>query len=384
MKARLITITGIFLILLILSPFAVNAQAEGFIKGQLFNGTESGSSTARQPVILTIYLDDIDNGTRETLTDDNGMFLFEGLDTTPGYRYQVKTTFQSADYYSEELEFVEDSANLTLVLPVFDSTESDADISIMASHVIIYATEGHFHITEYYLFQNDSDRTYIGKPYSGNVSQRETLRLSLPRDADSLQIEGESMGSYIQLAPGGFIDTMPIQPGNKEVAYSYTTEYVEGVYTYIQDVFYPIGNMELLISGDVSITASEHMIRNEPFQSKGESFQHYTAIDVAPGQQMSLVLTESSPTETPVNPFWIIIIIVLLIVAAYFVYYLRSKKGVPSRQEDTDEDMEGLLNRIAGLDDDYENGIIGEDEYHELRNKYKNRLADLMENLDGD
>jgi hypothetical protein len=384
MKARLITVTGIFLILLTISPFTVNAQTEGVIEGRLFNGTESGSSTAGQTVTLITYLDDIETGTRDTLTDNNGMFLFEGLDEAPGYSYQVKTVFQSADYNSEKLEFTEGSANLTLELPVFDSTESDEDISIMSSHVIIYVLEGYLYVTEYYLFLNNSDRTYIGDPYSGNVSQRETLRLSLPRDAENLQIGDGLMDSYVQLASGGFIDTMPVQPGTKEVAYTYMTDYAEGKYTYLQDVFYPIGNMELLINGNVSITASELMIKNEPFQSQGESFQHYTAMNVSPGQQLSLVLTESTSSGTGIDPFWIIIIIILLIVAAYLVYYLRTRKRVISEHVETGDDVEELLNIIAGLDDDYENGIIDENEYRELRDEYKNRLAGRMENSDGD
>jgi hypothetical protein len=384
MKARLITVTGIFLILLTLSPFAVNAQAEGVIEGRLINGTESGSSTTGQTVTLLTYLDDIETGARETLTDDNGMFLFEGLDTTSGYSYQAKTVFRSVEYGSEKLEFAEGSADLTIELPVFDSTESDNDISIMSSHVIIYVEVGYLYITEYYLFLNNSDRTYIGDPYSGNASQRETLRLSLPRDAENLQIGDGQMDSYVQLAQGGFIDTMPVQPGTKEVAYSYITEYSEGRYTYLQDVFYPIGNMELLINGNVSITHSELMIENEPFQSQVESFQHYTAMDVTPGQQLSLVLAESTSSGTGINPFWIIIIIILLIAVAFLVYYLRTGKGVIAERKETGDDVEELLNIIADLDDNYENGIIDEKEYRELRDEYKARLAGLMENSDGD
>jgi len=383
MKAGLIAITGIILVLLSVSTFAVHAQTEGYIEGWLVNGTESGSSTSGQSVILTTYLDDIERNTRNTLTDDNGMFLFEGLDTAPGYSYQVKTTFLSADYYSEDLEFVEGSENLSVALPVYDSTESDADISIMSSHVIIYVEEEDVFTTEFYLFHNNSDLTYIGTPYSENMSKRETFRLSLPQNAENLQIESESADAYIQSASGDLIYTRPVQPGTKEVAFSYMTEYAGGTYTYTQDVFVPINNMELLINGDVTIAPSEFMVRNEPFQSQGATFQHFTATDVAPGEQLSLVLTESSSTGSKAEPFWIIIIIILVIIAAYLMYYLRKKKKVASMPTEND-DVEELLNIIAGLDDDFESGIIDENEYQELRDKYKNRLADLMEKSDGD
>ncbi len=383
MKTRLITITGIFLILLSLSPFAVHAQAEGFIEGRLFNRTVSGSNTDGQPVTLIIYLDDIETGTRDTLTDNSGSFRFEGLDTTPGFSYRVQTSFQSVDYNSEKLEFVEGSANLTTILPVFDSTENDNDIVITSSHVIIYVNEGQLYITEFLMFRNDSDRTYIGKPYSGNVSQRETLRLSLPMDAQNLQIGNEFTDSYIRLDSGGFIDTVPVQPGTREMAFSYVTEYVDGEYKYLQDVFYPIGSMEVLVNGNVSITESELMAENEPFQSQGESFQHYTASGLTPGQQLSLVLSETASTGQ-INPFWIVVTVVLMIVAVLLVYYLRRGKGVVLERKETGDDVEELLNIIASLDDNYENGIIDENEYRELRDKYKNSLADLMEEPDGD
>lgn len=383
MKTRLITITGIFLILLSLSPFAVHAQAEGFIEGRLFNRTVSGSNTGGQPVTLIIYLDDIETGTRDTLTDNSGSFRFEGLDTTPGFSYRVQTSFQSVDYNSEKLEFVEGSANLTTILPVFDSTENDNDIVITSSHVIIYVNEGQLYITEFLMFRNDSDRTYIGKPYSGNVSQRETLRLSLPMDAQDLQIGNEFTDSYIRLDSGGFIDTVPVQPGTREMAFSYVTEYVDGEYTYLQDVFYPIGSMEVLVNGNVSITESELMAENEPFQSQGESFQHYTASGLTPGQQLSLVLSETASTGQ-INPFWIVVTVVLMIAAVLLVYYLRRGKGVVLERKETGDDVEELLNIIASLDDNYENGIIDENEYRELRDKYKNSLADLMEEPDGD
>ena len=69
---------------------------------------------------------------------------------------------------------------------------------------------------------------------------------------------------------------------------------------------------------------------------------------------------------------------------AFLVYYLRTGKGVIAERKETGDDVEELLNIIAGLDDDYENGVIDEKEYRELRDEYKARLAGLMENSDGD
>jgi 5-hydroxyisourate hydrolase-like protein (transthyretin family) len=255
---RLVWLVTIFL-LLSPSPLAFAAEPDsGTIEGQIINGTEGGSSVANLEVTLQTYQNGAEVEATTAITDAEGRFVFAGLSTEPGYSYQVTLTFQQADYNSDWLTFDDGETNKSIEVTVYDATTSDGSIRVMTAHTVMYPELDSLRVEEYLLVVNESDRTYIGaREIAEGV--RETLWFSLPDEATELQPGYGLMECCIYGSEDGFVDTMPVLPGGRELAYSYRINYNSGEYTFLRKVNYPTINYDLLVQGENVELASDQL-----------------------------------------------------------------------------------------------------------------------------
>src|SRR3972149_320823 len=124
---RVLTLTLVFLMIMITigRPSPALATGEGVISGQVVNKTANGSAVGTVEVTLTQYL----NGTatsdgQKVTTDAAGKFEFRGLSADNGTAYTVSTSFQDADYISEDIVLTSASPLQSVELDVYDSTTS--------------------------------------------------------------------------------------------------------------------------------------------------------------------------------------------------------------------------------------------------------------------
>ena len=371
----------ILLVLLIslslLLPASVSAAetGEGIIEGQVINGTENGGTVENQEIILTTYLDGAEVETKSTLTDPDGSFLFSELPTEAGYSYDVAIFYQEAEYHSERLVFADDGYVKSIVLDVYDATENPEAIQIEVAHVIIYAEPDILHVEEYFIFFNESDKTYIGTPSSNDDSTRETLRFSLPEGASGLQISRGLMDCCITSTENGLVDSMAVLPGPKEIVYSYHIYLDSKKYVFSEGVNYPIKNLTLLIQGDNIDISSEQLFASEPLSVEGTAFNHLSGNNIARGEVISVRLSNLPVTGNSANMIWLALILAILTIGFLFVFALRRRKlGVvvpPGHEEQSDQEA---LTELAQLDDDFEDGKIDEEVYRRLRAEKKSRL----------
>jgi len=211
-------------------------------------------------VILKTYLNEAEVDSTTTKTDAEGYFVFDGLSTELDYSYDVIVNFQQAEYYGERLSFNEGETSKFTGVNVYDATTNDEAIKVATAHTIIYIGQGSLQVKEYFLFVNEADRTYVGPNENGDTG---TLTFSLPQGATELQSSMGLMDCCIVGSEGGFIDTMPVLPGSKEVAYSYKLPYSSQRHTLSQTINYPIINFDLLIQGE-GIEALRRTTRDEP------------------------------------------------------------------------------------------------------------------------
>ena len=170
----------VILTLSLTAPALAAEPDSGIIEGQVVNGTEGGSSVADQNITLNIYLNDAEVDSTTAKTDAQSRFVFEGLSTELGYSYQVTLNFQQADYTGDWISFDDGETNEFTEVTVYDSTTSDEAIRVAMAHTIIYVEQGSLEVVEYYLFVNETDRTYIGSTMATADGTKETRRFSLP------------------------------------------------------------------------------------------------------------------------------------------------------------------------------------------------------------
>ena len=317
------------------SPASALAAGNGVIKGQLFNGTENGSSVANQVVTLKTYLGDAKVGSTTTKTDAEGNFVFADLVTNPNYSYEATVTFQEAVYSGGRLTFAEGETTKIAKIAVYDSTASDETIKVAMEHVYIYVGQDSLKIKEIYLISNESNRTYIGSKEVPARVGKETLKFSLPKGATALQYGGELMEASVVPDEEGFIDTMPVLPTavgeEKLITISYNVSYSGGEYTYSQRVNYPMYGFFIFVQGDSSVVASDQLLPGGLVELEGTQFNYLYGGSLVPGVTLVAHLSNLSGRAKQTIVLWALLGLVALILG--FIYLLRKKRAQPLSSE---------------------------------------------------
>jgi len=176
----------------------------------------------------------------------------------------------------------------------------------------------------------------------------------------------------------GFTDSMPLLPGMKEVAYSYQLSYSSGTYTLPRKVNYPTTEFDLLVKGEGIDVTGDKLTPGEPMDIEGVRYNHLSSGDLAPGDILTVRLSSLSTPNDQETVKWTAIALVLLA----FGFFLVKKRFQPaSPEESIAQRRQRLLAELASLDDDYEDGKIGEEVYHRLRAEKKAQLFELMQKL---
>ncbi len=358
----------------------VLAAEDGVIEGLVVNGTEGGSSSvADQDITLKTYLDNAEVASTPTETDADGYFIFDGLETELGYSYQITLAFQGADYYSEWLSFAEGETTKSTEVVVYDSTTSGEAIKVNMSLTIIRTELDNLWVTEHYLFVNEADLTYIGSRVATAEGDKETLRFSLPEGATELEYTYGLMECCTYDSEEGFVDTMPVLPGDKLVTYSYKLDYSSGAYTFSQGMYYPTAAYSLLVEGESTKVASDRLTAEGLMEYEGSLFNHLSGANLAPGDILDIRLSGLPQATNQASIMWVVLAVVILGAASGFIYLKRKGRLQPvSHEDDFAQRRQRLLVELAQLDDDFEAGKIQEESYHRLRSAKKTQLVELV------
>lgn len=372
----------ITIILLSLSAPALAAEpGKGIIEGRVVNGTAGGSSVAGQMVTLTTYLNDAESGTSTSQTNAEGQFAFSGLSTGTGYSYEIKLAYQGAGYTGELLNFTANETTKYTTLTVYDSTNSDKAVNITAAHTIIYLGDGNLEVVEYLVFNNASDRSYIGSGEITTTGSRRTLKLPLPIKVAELKYGGDLVSRYVLQDANGLFDTMVVLPGEKLIAYSYKVDYSSGAYKFSRKIDYPVTVYSFLVEGESTRVTSERLAAGTPMTLEGVKFNTLSGNNLAAGDTVDVRLSGLPQTSNQLAIIWVVLVLIVLVVGGSFIY-LKKKKSLQAVSIDgrPDQLKQRLLLELADLDDDFEDGRIEKDTYAKLRAEKKAQLVGLMQN----
>jgi hypothetical protein len=353
------------------------AESDGVISGQVINGTEDGGSVADLDITLETHLGDAEPIVTNSKTDAEGRFIFEGLNTDPVYGYHAKIEYQQAEYDGGHIAFAEGETAKTAEVWIYDSTTSAEAIIVAMAHTVIYVSEESLQVTEYFMFINQGDRTYIGSVEVTTDGQKETIRLPLPSDATEIQLGSQLMDCCIVAGEDCIIDTMPVLPGYKEMAYSYQVSHSSSEYTIARTMDYPTNSYELLVQGSGVTVSSEQMEAQEPLTIEGATYEYLSAVGLVPGDTLAIQLTGLPRDESQQVLLWVMG--ALLVLGSVFGYTMRRRKTQPAGATSPERQKQQLLADIARLDDDYEAGRITEESYRQQRVGKKGRLTKLMQ-----
>ncbi len=387
----------IFALLALTLAGSVGAQeaGKGIIDGQLVNKTPGGAAVSGVEVTLKTFTQEKEAGSQTTKTDAQGRFRFEGLDITKDITntYQVVVPdYQGAEYDGDYLTFAPDKTTIPLEMAVYDPTTDGSTIKVVATHVVMYVQEGNLLVEEFYQFSNSADKTYVGTKVVDDQGRKETLRFGLPTGASQIEIGAGLLEQRVVGTAGGFVDTVGVAPGNKEVSFVYIIPFSGGKYDFSKAVEYPTDSLNFFVQRQSGIQISSSQLTDlGTVQAQNMEFARYSGKNLAPGTVINASLSGLAAVSSQDDLRWVALIGAAVVLAGLLGLWWRRRRGTPQMEVSTvgtpqpgalstpAEWQQTLLVQLATLDDSYEAGVVSEVEYRRRRAELKAELVTLME-----
>jgi len=388
-------LTYTIIILLLLSSLPVPAMAEkpsGIIKGKVTNQTLNGKGMDGIEVVLHQQVKGKDSEAGRSITDRTGSFAFKEANLLKEAIYYISGEYRGLRYYSRGSHFHEKEP-LTLDLEVYEPAENGKQIHVKMHHIFFELNEGSLNVQEIMIVENQGNTVYIG---SQNVKsgKRETLKVSLPKEAAGIQYMDPLTPCCVVETEDGFTDTKEIMPGKKKVSFSYTIDTTGSSYVFIKDISLDTDHIDFIIPNTGPNTGikvmSEQLEIKESTANSGEDFFHLSGKTLNKGARIVVELS-GLPWMKSLYKWIIIGLVILLIGIGLVIPFLNRKKqqdinGLEKKPSDKNltEERQRLLQTIAELDDLSEYGEIDPDEYQTKRNELLKKATELTKKLGPD
>ena len=261
-------------------------KGTGVISGTVLNGT-TGAPMPGLTVELGIFDQTSMLEQRTTKTDSAGFFRFAELPTDAGLAFAGRVEYpQGIPYSSDFVSFEPGKSELNLPLSVFDTTTDPSGVRADRVHFILDFNSGQAQIAELMVFSLDGKRSYVGDG-SG------VLRFTLPAGAQGLEIDGDTQDGRFQATADGFVDRLPLQPGQgvRQVLYRYALPYAGDNLDFTRTLPYPSANVNALITDIGQQVASEQLANQGVRQTQQGNFYNLVGQNLPAGQPVTIRLS---------------------------------------------------------------------------------------------
>ena len=363
------------LLLLILPSLAEGALLEG----RLWNKTPKGRTIGDVEVTLTTTKGGQEEK-RTAKTNSEGRFRFADLSSAGPYRLNLK--YQGAEY-DTEVSLNEGQEKLQINIPVYDSTDDPSSIRVRTHHLIVNPGEGSLLIEEFLQVENVGERAFIGSR-SVDPQRRATIEFALPKGAAQYQYLSGLMECCVVPAPSGFVDTMDVKPGFREIGFSYTLPVSSARFPLVRRLDYSTAALSVFVGGGLtakspSLEAKEHV------QVQGGRYLQLTGKNLGSGAVVTVELGGISARSVSSRYLIFAAISLTLITGLVYVFVGMSRRYARTTVsgETIKARYRGLVEEVARLDDAFEAGKLRPEDYQRLRVERKTQLVTLAKQMKG-
>ncbi len=382
------------------------------LTGTVSNGTAGGTLPAE--LTLQIRVAALDhNGlpqeihNAETTMAADGTYVFENVPLNPNAIASIQTDYAGITQFSQSLiigDVVDDSYDLPFL--IYETTTDPVDIKIATSDVYVDAvtSEGASLVLQTFVFVNNSDRIYIGQ-------DNRTLTITLPNDVANATVEdfAGTADRFEQTQEGTrtiFYDSAPIYPGTNDGILATFNKAYTGSMTVVQAFNYEVGVFSVYVAQDrgLELDGDQFQPTDPRTLNNDVTYNGYTIPSAIPlGTVVQYVVKDgpNTPSSTSTtsgsattaadaensflqdNRNFILGIGILLVIAGgmYMLYDLQKTRILagqrpsgPASKVNIKATREELIAQIAALDEEYEAGNIGDEEYETQRQALKDAL----------
>ena len=257
------------------------------VEGRVVNGTTGNSPVTNLPVLF--HQESLTQHEHlETVTDELGRFLFQGIVFDTNVLYGVSVAYMG-ELYGVDLDLSAGS-HVPITLTVYDTTNNEDSVSISSISLLLSnvdPTSRMLFALEIVRLKNHTKKTYVPGPQPMKM-----LRFGLPPGALELSVETSlKRGDFIQVDKG-FALTSSIPPGDHEVMYSYHFPYSGSEITFSKSILYGAGNIRVLSPLEVGHISSSDLGKGQEIQIGNRSYQLLEGTDMQRNEAISISISE--------------------------------------------------------------------------------------------
>src|SRR5215475_6793779 len=395
-----ITVWHLFWMVLICSVLVIGwlprigrTEGVGRIRGIV---QQEGKGFAEQRIMLIRFGPDQDVQRFPGQTDAEGRFLFENLETGLAFTYFVGIRYKGQLRRSDPVTLQsEEPAEVVLEVseqPAPEATVSDAlpQLHIINHLMVIVGRGTHLEVREVVRIVNTGTTPYIDKAGHGGATGI-SLHLPLPQGHYNIsQVQGLKT-EHVHIDPLGLSYLAPLPPGEHQIVYTYNLPWHDSLVTILVDRMLGTSILDVLVE-DEHLNATSDLPFGGRVSIEPHVFAHFRGMNLGAHSRSWLQLTprQTSASWLHVGAYGLIMGIVLLgvLIPLRDVWHGQAQPDtgetdiLPHAQR---SEVKGvgryLLQSIARLDNEYENGIVEADTYQQRRQAYKEQISKLIEEL---
>ncbi len=334
------------------------ASAAGVeVTGQVLNGTTGQPHPGHKVELIRLSVDGSQQSLGTAVTDSDGRFAFAAVDPLQDSIYRVTAQYKGVVYSSADIPA--EALSKPVEVRVFEVASDPAVISFSRATVALMGIDRSanvLRVLELYTVKNSSSSAYIAAP--GNPMGM--LRFGLPQGAMELAPQmGLRSEDIIQVAQG-FAVNAPVNPGETDLAFSYSLPITDHDMTFEKVIPFPTDNLRFLMKADLAEASPEGLLDAGTVNLGGEAFRMWTGSALASRYQLKVVLHGlPAPPRPPFeNPYIRLALALLAAIAlAGGVGYAWVHRPTPQVQ------MDRLFSELSEARALRDARVISEEEY---------------------
>ena len=354
MLMKIASVRFAMLHLLILLAALPAAARDVSFSGRLLNGSRDSSGVAGQEIALQLFKlsghAPFDVAT--TRSAGGGAFSFRIANPDTGAAYIASTEHQGVRYYSDQIHFAHTADGQTDIV-LFDSTQSNRDITVPMHHLFIQDAGEALAVRETRVLQNPALKTILNAVADGH-EHGAILRVELPPWAMNITPIAAQFGTDIHVHENVLYDTGVFEPGNRQVAFTYELPWQRNRATLVIQVDQPTRSLDLFLDNQGLRLEGAGLTDQGPFTIRGTSYNRYGIEGVNPGTRVQVQIIRETPAGEEL-PAWLIpsATIALLFFGFSLSRFFKSPAAGrldPASREKLTRERGELITQIARLD----------------------------------
>ena len=404
-----------FVVLIFLTS-ALAQNETGKIEGQIID-RKKDLPLAQQQVLLKIHQEE-EVQQRETLTDNNGSYVFDNLGIAFDVHYTISTTYEGKDYIEDDLVLSEWVSGLKVNIEIGAFTGDSSKVKVRQHTIVItpppenHAPDQAVSVMEILQIENTSDlafqTTLNGQPAG--------LHFNLPSGYEHLQFD-QLFKQPLATNAQQLISNQPLAPGQASLGYSYVTHVGDSGLDLSRLVTFDTEQLYVFIAEGIPLQPQSRILgagRREQIHDMSYTIYATDPAKLLVAEQtadlrfkVSAVAPQSTRTGSPVNqqPSNSLMIALIAITAACAGAFLvaavfkirspatetiESQASQPAPDAswlrkldaaDLDRTRIARLEMVTQLEEMHEKKEISERVYNRLRKEQTDRLTAVLERI---